>query len=171
MRIRPGRRDDTAAVEALYPAAFPDEDLLPLVRELLRDTGVALSLVGTIDGRVAAHAILTRCGVRGHRLKAALLGPLAVAPARQRQGLGSAIVRAGLRYLQDEGVSRVLVLGDPGYYGRLGFVAETSIEPPYPLPAEWAGAWQSQALGETATVCAGKLSVPRQWLRPALWAP
>ena len=100
-----------------------------------------------------------------------MLAPLAVDPSWQRQGIGSAVVRTGLRRLEEAGVTAVCVLGDPGYYGRLGFVPETSIEPPYALPPEWDGAWQSQQLVETMTPCEGKLSVPTQWLQPALWAP
>jgi putative acetyltransferase len=171
LEIREGRRDDSAAIESLYPEVFPDENLLPLVRDLLSDEVVAISLVGTIDTRIVGHTIFTKCGVVGNGLNAALLGPLAVAPAWQKQGIGSAIVRAGIRRLEDEDVNRVFVLGDPAYYGRFGFLPESLVEPPFPLPAEWAGAWQSQNLGETATSCAGKLSVPRQWLQPALWAP
>jgi putative acetyltransferase len=171
LEIREGNRDHLAAIESLYPDAFPDEDLLPLVRDLLSDSAVTISLVGTIATRVVGHAIYTKCGVVGHSVNAALLGPLAVAPARQRQGIGSALVYAGLQLLEDVHVNWVYVLGDPAYYGRLGFLPEYSVEPPFPLPTEWRGAWQSQHLGETARRCAGKLSVPPQWLQPALWAP
>ena len=171
LEIRESRRNDSAAIESLYPEAFPEEDLLPFVRSLLNDAVVAISLVGTIDTRIVGNAIFTKCGVLGNSANAALLGPLAVAPAWQRQGIGSAIVRAGLRWLEDSGVHRVFVLGDPAYYGRLGFLTESLIKPPFPLPAEWDGAWQSQNLGETTTPCAGKLSVPPQWRQPALWAP
>jgi putative acetyltransferase len=80
-------------------------------------------------------------------------------------------VGAGLRRLEDAGVNRVLVLGDPAYYGRLGFLPDYLIEPPFPLPAEYDGAWQSRNLGETGAPIAGKLSVPPQWRRSALWAP
>ena len=171
LEIRESRRDDSAAIELLYPKAFPDEDLLPLVRDLLNDVVVAISLVGTIETRIVGHAIFTKCGVVGKSVNAALLGPLAVAPMWQRQGIGSAIVRAGLQRLEDADVNRVYVLGDPGYYGRLGFLPESLVEPPFSLPAEYDGAWQSQNLGETTTPCAGKLSVPPQWLQPTLWAP
>ena len=169
--IRESVPGDLGAIESLYPQAFPDEDLLPLVRDLLRDEAVTTSLVGSVDSAIAGHVIFTKCGVTGSNVCASLLGPLAVAPAWQRQGIGSAIVRAGLRRLTNAGVNRVFVLGDPAYYGRLGFTPERAVEPPYPLPAEDDGAWQAQALGETATRCAGVLSVPPQWLRPALWAP
>ena len=171
LEIRESRRDETAAIESLYPEAFPDENLLPLVRDLLNDSAVAISLVGTIDTQIAGHTIFTKCGVAGNSVNAALLGPLAVAPAWQRQGIGSAIVRFGLRRPKGEDVDRVFVLGDPAYYGRLGFLPESLVEPPFPLPAEWDGAWQSQDLGETTTPCVGKLSVPPQWLQPTLWTP
>jgi len=175
LEIRESRQADSAAIESLYPAAFPEENLLPLVRDLLSDPVVALSLVGTIETRTVGHAIFTKCGVVGDSINAALLGPLAVLPARQRQGIGSAIVRTGLRRLEDAGVCRVYVLGDPAYYGRLGFHPESLVEPPFPflpdLPPEWDGAWQSQDLGETTRPRAGKLSVPPPWLKPALWGP
>ena len=171
LEIRESRQADSAAIESLYPAAFPDENLLPLVRDLLNDAAVAISLVGTIGTRIVGHAIFTRCGVVGNSINAALLGPLAVSPAWQRQGIGSAIVRAGLRRLEDADVNRLYVLGDPAVYGRLGFLPESLVEPPFPLPAEWDGAWQSQNVGEPTTPCAGTLSVPPQWLEPALWAP
>jgi putative acetyltransferase len=162
---------DLCAIESLYPEAFPDEDLLPLVRDLLQDTTVTTSIVGEIDSRIVGHVIFTKCGVAGKRTSAALLGPLAVAPAWQGQGIGSAIVRAGLRQLEDRDVRLVCVLGDPAFYSRLGFLPESSIRPPFRLPAEWDGAWQSQEIGDMAPPCSGTLSVPKQWLQPALWAP
>lgn len=171
LEIRESANSDAAAIEALYPQAFPDEDLLPLVRDLLQDAAIAISLVGAIDQQVAGHAIFTNCGVVGSGIEAALLGPLAVAPVWQRRGIGTAIARAGLQRLKDAEVSLVCVLGDPSYYGRLGFLPETHVEPPYPLPAEWVTAWQSQYLQDARVRCSGKLTVPPQWLDPALWAP
>lgn len=171
IEIRESVPGDLAAIESLYPKAFPNEDLLPLVKDLLRDASIALSLVGIIDSRLVGHVIFTECSVVGSGEKGSLLGPLAIATAWQRRGIGSAIVRAGLRRLEDTGVSQVYVLGDPTYYGRLGFSQEFCVAPPYPLPAEWDGAWQSRRLGGAATPRPGKLSLPRPWLRPALWSP
>ena len=169
--IRDSAPGDLASIEALYPEAFPDEDLLPLVRELLQEASGVLSLVASIDRSVAAHAMFTTCGVAESAGRVALLGPLAVAPARQRRGIGKAIVAAGLQRLENAGVSLVCVLGDPAYYGRLGFVPEADVEPPYPLPAEWEGAWQSIGLIRGEPSPRGTLSVPRPWLHPRLWAP
>jgi len=171
LEIRESVQGDSGVIESLYPEVFPDENLLPLVRDLLRDAAVTTSLVGAVDSRIVGHVIFTKCGVVGRDVNAALLGPLAVAPAWQRQGIGSAIVRAGLRRLEDMDVNVVFVLGDPAYYGRLGFRPESLVEPPFRLPAEWDGAWQSRSFGDAMAPRPGKLSVPRQWLQPALWAP
>ena len=77
----------------------------------------------------------------------------------------SSMLFAGARTISE------FVLGDPAYYGRFGFTPETHVEPPFPLPAEWGGAWQSQYLDGSRVPCPGKLDVPPQWLQPALWAP
>jgi len=171
LEIRESRQEEWAAIESLYPEAFPDEDLIPLVRDLLNDAGVAMSLVGAIDAQIVGHVIFTRCSVVGDGINTALLGPLVVAPARHRQGIGSAIVQAGFRQLEKTGVGRVYVLGDPAYYGRFGFLPDSLVEPPYSLPPEWDGAWQSLSLGETTAPCTGKLAVPQQWLQRSLWMP
>ncbi len=171
LQIRESRNDDRSAIEALYPAAFPDEDLVPLVKTLLQNRPDVLSLIGVEGQRVIAHVVFTHCGIEGSGNRAALLAPLAVAPDRQRHGIGSKIVRAGIREMEDAGVSLVLVLGDPAYYGRFGFAREASVKPPFPLPEEWDGAWQSLTLGEKSTIPAGRLLVPKPWRERALWAP
>ena len=169
--LRISSADDIESIVSMYPLAFPDEDLVPVVRDLLADSEVAMSLVATIDDEIVGHVIFTTCAVEGSSLKASLLAPLAVAPAYQRQGVGIAIVNAGLQRLSDTGVDIVFVLGDPAYYSRFGFVPDSRVQPPYPLPAEWYSAWQSQSLGDATQTAAGKLAVPAQWLDPALWAP
>ena len=171
LEIRDSTPDDIATIEALYPQGFPDEDLLPLVADLLADSSVTLSLIGAVQSSVIGHVIFTHCRVTEGGGNAALLGPLIVAPAWQRRGVDAAIVNAGLGRLRDLGVSQVFVLGDPAYYGRLGFRTESLVMPPYELPPEWAGAWQSLAVTETAQPLSGKLLLPPPWLRPELWAP
>ncbi len=171
IEIRESVETDAAEIGSLYPKAFPDENLLPLVRELLQDATITVSLVGVADSQIAGHVLFTRCGVVGSSIKASLLGPLAVAPEWQRRGVGSALVRAGLQRLRKEEVHVVCVLGDPRYYVRHGFEQESRIEPPFRLPPEWSSAWQSQYLDDTMAPCSGRLAVPVQWQQPALWAP
>ncbi len=52
-----------------------------------------------------------------------MLSPLAVDPEWQRQGTGAALIRHGVRRLDERGVPAVFVEGDPGYYSRAGFTA------------------------------------------------
>ena len=49
------------------------------------------------------------------------LAPMAVLPERQRQGIGSALVREGLSAIERMGADAVVVLGHPAYYPRFGF--------------------------------------------------
>lgn len=156
-----------AELDRLYPDAFPDEELRPLVRDLLQNTPGVLSLEASSDASVIGHVVFTPCGDG----TLALLGPLGVASAWQGRGIGSALVRAGLDRLRKTQVTHVLVLGYPDYYGRFGFEVERSVEPPYPLPDEWLGAWQSLALVADAPLPQGKLRVPRAWDDPKLWGP
>ena len=63
LKIRESGAGDIAALEALYPAAFPDEDLLPIVRSLLEDPTVADSYVGCIGDEVVGHISFSLCGL------------------------------------------------------------------------------------------------------------
>lgn len=168
--IRDAHPEDAATLQALYTAAFPDEDLLPLLRDLRAEAAVT-SLVGVADGRLVAHGAFTACGVTDRPETVALLGPLAVAPDRHGEGIGSALVRAGLERLKVAGVARVFVLGDPAYYRRFGFAADRQVSPPYPLPEDWDGAWQSLGLGDRPSDLRGVLSVPPPWRHREYWAP
>ena len=168
--IRIATPDDTPAIRALYPAAFPEEDLLPLVSDLLGRADV-LSLVATGGDAVTGHIAFTTCHVAGAEATLALLGPLAITPAHQRTGLGTALIRDGIARLTAAGAARVFVLGDPAYYGRHGFTAEAEVTPPHPLPDTWSGAWQSLSLGTARPDLSGPLTVPPPWQPRALWAP
>ncbi len=171
IEIRESLPSDIASIEKLYPDAFPDEDLLPLVRELLREEPIVLSLVGIVARALVGHVIFTTCSIAGRTDNVALLGPLAVALAYQRQGIGNSLVREGLQRLENAGMTQVYVLGDPAYYERVGFEPEAGVTPPYPLPEEWRSAWQSVSLQNAEQPPHGKLYVPQPWLQPALWSP
>jgi putative acetyltransferase len=169
--IREGALNDFAKIERLYPDAFPTEELRPLVRALLQNTPNVFSLVALAGSALIGHIVFTPCGVTGGSGAVALLGPLAVATAWQKRGIGSALVQAGLDRLRSADFDQVFVLGDPAYYRRFGFEAERSVAPPFPLPDDWREAWQSITLRSTASKLRGTLSVPQAWNEPTLWAP
>ena len=171
--IRRSERPDREAILELYGRAFAEEELRPLVRELLdlpKDD--VLSLVALKGNKIIGHVAFTNCELseaKGEKI--ALLAPLAVDPNYQRQGFGSALQRAGFERLADKGIRTVCVLGDPAYYSRLGFAAESGINPPYPIPEEWAEAWQStNPTGGASRSLIGTLTVPEPWQNPALWS-
>jgi putative acetyltransferase len=171
VQIRQGRPDDLPSIEKLYPAAFPEEELLPLVRQLLAEEPGILSLVAEAGDAMAGHILFTLCAITGSEARAALLAPLAVAPEWQRKGIGSALIREGLSRLERNGVANVYVLGDPAYYRRSGFKPETGVAPPYPLPEEYRDAWQSLGLASAPLPGHGTLVLPEVWMQPALWGP
>lgn len=168
--IRKSTPGDAKDIEKLYAAAFPDEDLLPLVRDLLGEEQGVLSLVALSENAILGHICFTACHIEGRGDEVALLGPLAVTPPAQKQGVASALVRTGFDYLQKAKTGYVFVLGDPAYYARFGFEADDKVTPPYQLPAEWHGAWQSMKLPGATAPLEGKLVVPAPWRQPSLWS-
>ncbi|MEP4033392.1 N-acetyltransferase [Roseibium polysiphoniae] len=169
--IRESVASDFPVLEGLYPLAFPDEDLLPLLRDLFASGCDLLSLVAETDGAVVGHVVFTMVQVGGTDTKAALLGPVAVAPNRQKQGIGSALIERGFGLLADGNVSHIFVLGDPAYYGRFGFGPESKVVTPFEIPEEWREGWQSRTLSDGASDVSGTLVVPEPWNKRDLWAP
>ena len=160
--------DDQPHIPTLYAAAFPQEDLVPLVEALLGDPAV-LSLSAHLDDRLIGHILFTHGELEGRSETVALLGPLAVHPDHQRQGIGKALIAEGLARLTTHGVAEVLVLGDPAYYSRSDFRPASRVIPPYPLPSEWTEAWQWQRLDGSADDLGGSMVLPEAWMRPELW--
>lgn len=125
----------------------PDEGALVggLVGDLLAETPMEDIRVfcAEADGHVLGAAIFTRLTYPDDPHVVFLLSPMAVAPGRQRRGLGQALLSHALEALRSEGVQIVITYGDPDYYGRVGFVpiTEGQARPPLPLslPHGWIG--------------------------------
>jgi putative acetyltransferase len=137
MVIRSEAAEDAGAVRSVLLAAFGGDDEATLI-ELLRDHGdVVASLVALVDDEIVGCVMFSRLTIRtdGELLGAVALAPLAVLPGHSRQGIGSALVREGIRLLRDLGETIVIVLGDPTYYARFGF----SMELARPLRSRYSG--------------------------------
>jgi len=123
MNIRPETADDHEAIRDVVRAAFGRDDEARLV-DALRDEGyVRTSLVAMEAGRVAGHILFSELTIvaADGPIAALALAPLAVAPGRQRRGIGSALVRHGLDVCREQGQRIVVVLGERRFYERFGF--------------------------------------------------
>lgn len=120
---------DAAAVRRVNCQAFGRRAEADLVEALRRDDAVALSLVAERAGEVVGHILFSPVAIEGAAgLRPTVsLGPLAVLPAAQRGGIGSALVREGLERCRHDGHGVVVVLGDPGYYSRFGFAPAAAV--------------------------------------------
>ena len=148
--IVPEQPEDRWEVEALYDLCFaPGRTALSSYR--LRD-GVppvaGLSQVARDSDGILAGAIRF-WPVQISVQDALLLGPVAVHPTRQGEGLGASLIRDSLETARESGWQRVLLVGDAPYYARFGFSHLSGVEMPPPTNPERVlglalqdGAWQ-----------------------------
>jgi putative acetyltransferase len=134
--IRAETPQDREAIAEVTTAAFRKRREAEMIDAIRASDGFVpeLSLVAEVDGEVAGHVMLSHVGLEPSSRRVLELGPMSVAPDRQRGGIGSALVREALRRADARAEPLVLVVGHPSYYPRFGFVpaAELEIVPPDP---------------------------------------
>jgi putative acetyltransferase len=137
MLIREEKKDDHDGVHAVNEAAFETSSEASLVASLRRQAQPIVSLVAEDDGEVVGHIMFSPVALSGHPdLKIMGLAPMAVAPAFQNRGIGSALVRAGITRCKELGCGAIVVLGHQGFYPRFGFLPASrfGIENGYDVP-------------------------------------
>jgi len=152
VRIRREAAGDETAVRAVELAAFtgPEEaDVVDRIRREAPDGWQSLVAADT-DGRIVGHLLMTPCPVEtddGTVVGEVLaIGPMAVLPAAQFRGVGSALITAAMSLAIARGAPAVVLLGYPAYYPRFGFGPARAIglEPP---AAAWPdAAWMARRL-------------------------
>jgi putative acetyltransferase len=137
MRIRPENTGDFDMVRKVNIKAFGQESEADLV-DALRKSGIPLiSLVTEEDNKITGHIIFSPVTIDGcASISIAGLAPMAVLPEFQRKGIGSMLVKEGLKQCKQAGYSAVVVLGHPEYYPRFGFVPSSTynIKSEYDVP-------------------------------------
>ncbi len=121
--IRQERDGDAPAIHAVVRAAFDQRDEAELVDALRLAGDLTLSLVAEADGEIIGHIALSRLKSPKNALA---LAPVSVAPDRQGEGIGAALIRKSIEEARRRGEALIFVLGDPAYYTRFGFSVETA---------------------------------------------
>jgi putative acetyltransferase len=123
LHIREATQEDRKPVLRIVEAAFGRSDEADIVSRLWADDAAALEIIAEIDAELVGY-----CGFSivnpEPALRGACLGmaPVAVAPAHQCKGVGAAMIETGISYCRTRGASLLVVLGEPAYYSRFGFV-------------------------------------------------
>ena len=155
VQIRPEEAADRAVVQALIGAAFGSADRaageaieVGLNDELRRDRAwiPELTLVAEQDGRIVGQLTCSFGELDDdRRTRLVGVGPVAVLPERQGEGIGSLLMRSLIAAAGARGEQALILLGSPDFYGRFGFVAASSVEIDPPEPS-WGRYFQVRTL-------------------------
>ena len=140
MEIRPETPPDIAAVRQVNMAAFQRENEANLV-DRLRGGTATFALVAVQTQQIVGHICFSPVsilGEQGENLLLLGLAPIAVLPEYQRQGIGTLLIQHGLKACVEFGCQAVVVLGDPQYYMRFGFIPaiQKGLKCQYDVPEE-----------------------------------
>jgi predicted N-acetyltransferase YhbS len=125
--------EDWWEVEALYDLCFaPGREALSSYR--LRDGIPSVAGLSTVarDGDGILAGAIRFWPVQINTTLALLLGPIAVHPTRQGEGLGGGLIRDALARAAESGWARVMLIGDAPYYGKFGFTPLSGVSMPPP---------------------------------------
>lgn len=132
MIIRPETAADIDDIRAVTERAFAtaqhSDGTEPAIIDGLRAQGrLTLSLVAQANDELIGHVAFSPVQIAGHDLGWVGLGPVSVDPDHQGRGTGHALISEGLKRVQAMGMKGCVVLGEPAYYSRFGFVADADL--------------------------------------------
>lgn len=110
------------AVRQVHVNAFPTAAEADLVDRLRDNRNLRVSLVAEYKEQVVGHIAFSPVRDESGAGMGLGLAPVAVLSSHQRKAIGSRLIEAGLDACRESGADYIVVLGDPAYYGRFGFV-------------------------------------------------
>ena len=126
--IRTEELQDFGQVRAILRAVFPTAAESQLVDALRANGKATISLVAVRDHEIVGHILFSPVSITPlsgaappSAAKGIGLAPVAVRPDVQSQGIGAALIQAGLKRCEELGFDYCVVLGAPKYYQRFGF--------------------------------------------------
>jgi putative acetyltransferase len=140
--IRPQRERDARPIREVHILAYGRENEAKVVLELAASPEMdpELALVAEVAHEVVGHLLLypIRVLVPGRPLKALLMGPPAVRPDFQLQGIGTSLIREGLRRGRGKGYGFAVTVGPESFFGKFGFCLAGSLglEPTVAVPPD-----------------------------------
>lgn len=144
IQIRSETSDDFVAINNLLEKAFGQPNEAGLVDNFRKSDSFIpeLALVAQQSNQIIGHIVFTHIHIEtktnNKNIPALALAPMAVIPAMQNKGIGSALVRKGLILCREVGHQIVIVLGHEKYYPKFGFLpaSKYNITPPFEAPDE-----------------------------------
>jgi putative acetyltransferase len=131
MDLRDERAADVRAIRQVNRRAFGRDQEANIVDALRSNGATLLSMIAVDEADVVGHVMYSPVTIGA--MTGAGLGPMAVVPERQRQGIGSDLVTTSLDRLRSAACPFVVVVGHPSFYPRFGFKPASS----YGISCEW----------------------------------
>lgn len=176
LTIRETTKADNETIYLIEKHAFGEVDEADLTEKLLAEPTAQplLSLLAFDEDKPVGHILFTKATLTNHeQLSVMILGPLAVMPDYQKQGIGGQLIKEGLRLLQQKHVELVFVLGHIEYYPKHGFkpALPLDFQAPYPVEKGKEDAWMVQALKADFPIedYAGTVRCCDEFMRPEYW--
>ena len=133
LRIEPERPGDANEISqltttAFAPMPFSEGDEARVIDDLRAAGALTISLVAvTAEGELVGHIAFSGVRIDGQPGDWYGLGPVSVAPPMQGQGVGSALIANGLDRLRGLDAAGCVLLGNPDYYRRFGFLSDPTL--------------------------------------------
>ena len=127
MTIRPETPADHDSIRQILIDAFANHPFSHqtehlIIEGLRADNALTLSLVAKVDGKVVGQVAFSPVKIDRKDCEWLGVGPVAVSPSYQRKGIGQALVNEGLKQIRGLGAKGCVLVGDPAFYRRFGFL-------------------------------------------------